>query len=45
MINNTCLNEVHYHTSPGSGRVGYKIEDCVARFDVGPSLPGGVWPQ
>jgi hypothetical protein len=24
------------HTSPGSGRVGDKIEDCVARFDVGP---------
>jgi hypothetical protein len=33
------------HTSPGSGRVGDKIEDCVARFDVGPSLPGGIWPQ
>jgi hypothetical protein len=33
------------HTSPGSWRVGDKIEDCVARFDVGPSLPGGVWPQ
>jgi hypothetical protein len=32
------------HTSPGSGRVGDKIEDCVSRFDVGPSLPGGVWP-
>jgi hypothetical protein len=31
--------------SPGSGRVGDKIEDCVARFDVGPSLTGGVWPQ
>jgi hypothetical protein len=25
--------------------VGDKIEDCVARFDVGPSLPGGVWSQ
>jgi hypothetical protein len=33
------------HTSPGSGRVGDKIEDCVARFDVVPSLPGGLWPQ
>jgi hypothetical protein len=33
------------HTSPGSGRAGDKIDDCVARFDVGPSLPGGVWPQ
>jgi hypothetical protein len=33
------------HTSPGSGRFGDKIEDCVARLDVGPSLPGGVWPQ
>jgi hypothetical protein len=33
------------HTSPGSGRVGDNIEDCVARFDVGPSLPDGVWPQ
>jgi hypothetical protein len=33
------------HTSPGSGRVGDKIEDCVDRFDVGPSLPGGVWHQ
>jgi hypothetical protein len=25
--------------------VGDKIEDCVARFDVGPILPGGVWSQ
>jgi hypothetical protein len=33
------------HTSPGSRRVGDKIEDCVARFDVGPSLPGSVWSQ
>jgi hypothetical protein len=33
------------HTSPGSGRVGDKIEYCVASFDVGHSLPGGVWPQ
>jgi hypothetical protein len=33
------------HTSPGSGRVGDNIADCVACFDVGPSLPGGVWPQ
>jgi hypothetical protein len=33
------------HTNPGSGRVGDKIEDCVARFDVGPSLLGGVWSQ
>jgi hypothetical protein len=33
------------HTSPGSGRVGDKIEDCVARFNVVPSLPGGVWSQ
>jgi hypothetical protein len=33
------------HTSPGSGRVANKIEYCVARFDVGPSLPGGLWPQ
>jgi hypothetical protein len=33
------------HTSPGSGRVGDKIEDCVARFDVGPRFPVGVWPQ
>jgi hypothetical protein len=33
------------HTSPGSRRAGEKIEDCVARFDVGPSLPGGVWSQ
>jgi hypothetical protein len=31
------------HTSPGSRRVGDKIEDCVTRFDVGPSLPDGVW--
>jgi hypothetical protein len=28
------------HTSPGSGRVGDKIEDCVARSNIGPSLPG-----
>jgi hypothetical protein len=33
------------HTSPGSRRVCDKIEDCVARFDLGLSLPGGVWPQ
>jgi hypothetical protein len=33
------------HTSPGSGRVDDKIEDFVARFDVVPSLPGGVWSQ
>jgi hypothetical protein len=33
------------HTSPGSGRVGDKIEDCVARFDMGPIFPGGLWPQ
>jgi hypothetical protein len=33
------------HTSPGYGRIGDKIEDCVARFDVGTSLPGGVWHQ
>jgi hypothetical protein len=33
------------HTSPGSERVGYKIEDCVARCDIGPSLPGGPWPH
>jgi hypothetical protein len=39
------LNFLGRHTSPGSGRVGDKIEDCVARFDVGPSLPGGVWSQ
>jgi hypothetical protein len=33
------------HTSPGSGRVGDKIEDCMDRSDIGPSLPGGIWPQ
>jgi hypothetical protein len=33
------------HTSPGSGRIGDKIEVCVARSDIGPSLPGGIWPQ
>jgi hypothetical protein len=33
------------HTSPGYGRAGDKTEDCVARFDVGPIFPGGVWPQ
>jgi hypothetical protein len=33
------------HTSPGSGRLGDKIEDYVAHFDIGPSLPGGLWPQ
>jgi hypothetical protein len=33
------------HTGPGSGRVSDKIEDRVARFDIGPSLPGGLWPQ
>jgi hypothetical protein len=37
------LNFLGRHTSPGSGRVGDRIEDCVARFDVGRSLPGGVW--
>jgi hypothetical protein len=30
------------HTSPGYGRVGDKIEECVARSDIGPSLPGGI---
>jgi hypothetical protein len=39
------LDFLGHHTSPGSGCVGDKIEDCVARFDVGPSLPVGVWPQ
>jgi hypothetical protein len=39
------LNSLGRHTSPGSGRVGDKIEDCVAHFDVGPSLPGCVWHQ
>jgi hypothetical protein len=39
------LNFLGRHTSPGSGRVGDKIEDCVDRFDVGPSLPSGVWSQ
>jgi hypothetical protein len=39
------LNFLGRHTSPGSGRVGDKIEDCMARFDVGPILPSGVWPQ
>jgi hypothetical protein len=33
------------HISPGSGRVGDNIEDYVARSDIGPSLPGGLWPQ
>jgi hypothetical protein len=33
------------HTSPGSGRVGDNIEDCVARADTGPSLYVGPWPQ
>jgi hypothetical protein len=33
------------HTIPGSGRIGDKIEACVDRFDVAPSLPGGVRPQ
>jgi hypothetical protein len=33
------------HTSPGSGRVRDKIEDYVARSDIMPSLPGGIWPQ
>jgi hypothetical protein len=30
------------HTGPGSGRVGDKIEDCVACSNIGPSLPGGL---
>jgi hypothetical protein len=33
------------HTSPGYRRVGDKIEDCVAHFDVGPSFYGGLWPR
>jgi hypothetical protein len=33
------------HTSPGSARVGDNIEDCVACSDIGPSSPGGLWPQ
>jgi hypothetical protein len=33
------------HTSPGSGRVGDKIEDSVARSNIGPILQGGLWPQ
>jgi hypothetical protein len=33
------------HTNPGSRRVGDKIEAYVARFDIGPSLPGGLWTQ
>jgi hypothetical protein len=33
------------HTSPGSGRVGDNIKDCVTRSDIGPSLPGGIWAQ
>jgi hypothetical protein len=33
------------HTSPGSRRVGDRIEHYVARFNIGPSLPGGVWSQ
>jgi hypothetical protein len=31
------------HTSPGSGRVGDNIEDCVDRSDIGSSLPGDPW--
>jgi hypothetical protein len=31
------------HANPGSGRVGDKIEDCVARSNIWPSLPGGRW--
>jgi hypothetical protein len=33
------------HTSPGSGRVGDKIEDCVAHSNIGPSRSGGIWPH
>jgi hypothetical protein len=33
------------HTSPGSGRVGDKIEDCVARSDIGSIFPGDPWPH
>jgi hypothetical protein len=39
------LDFLGQHTSPGSGRVGDKIEDCVARSDIGPSLSGGLSPQ
>jgi hypothetical protein len=39
------LNFLGRHTSPGSRRVGDTIEDCVARFDIGPSLHGGLWPH
>jgi hypothetical protein len=33
------------YTSPGSGRVGGKIEECVSWDSSGPSLPGGLWSQ
>jgi hypothetical protein len=33
------------HAIPGSGRVGDKIEDCVAHSNIGPIFPGGLWPQ
>jgi hypothetical protein len=39
------MNFLGRHTSPGSGRVGDKIKYCVARSNIGPSLPGGPWPQ
>jgi hypothetical protein len=39
------LDFLGLHTSPWSGRVGDKIEDCVARSDIEPGLPGGLWPQ
>jgi hypothetical protein len=39
------LNFLGRHTSPSYGRVGDKIEDCVARYNIDPSLPGGLWPQ
>jgi hypothetical protein len=41
----SVLDFLGRHTSPGSGRVGDNIEDCVARSEIGPSLPGGPWPQ
>jgi hypothetical protein len=39
------LEFIGHHTSPGSGQVGDKIEDCVARSDIGPNMPGGICPQ
>jgi hypothetical protein len=39
------LNFLGRHTSPGSGPFGDTIEGCVACFNVGPRLPGVVWPQ